>query len=96
MSATSLWSRRPFESTAARTWLEAEQVSVLEGTWQPTRIVIVRFESVQRAVAWWDSEEYRNAKRMRQRATATNMIVVEGAEEASRPSITERGFTYGL
>ena len=55
-------------------------VTVLEGSWHPHLLVIVRFESAARAPAWWDSDQYRDARGMRQAATQTNMIVVEGTE----------------
>jgi len=55
-------------------------VTVLEGNWHPHRLVIVRFENAARAAAWWDSDQYRDARDMRQAATQTNMIVVEGTE----------------
>jgi uncharacterized protein (DUF1330 family) len=55
------------------------KVDVLEGDWQPERLVILEFESVERAVQWWDSPEYTQAKRIRQRTAATNMVVIEGA-----------------
>jgi uncharacterized protein (DUF1330 family) len=55
-------------------------VTVLEGRWRPHRLVIVRFESAARAAAWWDSDHYRDARRMRQAAAQTNMIVVQGTE----------------
>jgi uncharacterized protein (DUF1330 family) len=55
-------------------------VTVLEGSWHPHRLVIVRFESAAQAAAWWDSGQYRDARGMRQAATQTNMIVVEGTE----------------
>jgi len=58
-------------------------VTVLEGGWNPERIVIVRFDSVHQGVAWWTSEEYRDAKRLRQEATVTNLIVVEGVDAGS-------------
>ena len=51
---------------------------VLEGPWQPGRIVVLEFDSAERARAWWDSEEYREAKALRQRVADTNMILVEG------------------
>jgi len=51
---------------------------ILEGSWQPKRFVIVEFESVERAKAWWNSEEYRGPKALRQSAAATNMVVFEG------------------
>jgi uncharacterized protein (DUF1330 family) len=55
-------------------------VTVLEGSWHPRRLVIVRFDSAAQAAAWWESDQYRNARDMRQAATRTNMIVVEGTE----------------
>ena len=39
----------------------------LEGDWQPHRIVIIEFDSLERAKAWWSSEEYRVLKQLRQR-----------------------------
>jgi uncharacterized protein (DUF1330 family) len=56
------------------------EVTVLEGSWQPRRLVIVRFESVAQATAWWNSDQYRPAPAMRQAATVTNLFVVAGQE----------------
>lgn len=53
-------------------------VELLEGDWQPKRLVILEFPSVEQAKGWWSSEEYRAPKEMRQRTTRTKMIVVEG------------------
>jgi uncharacterized protein (DUF1330 family) len=50
----------------------------LEGNWQPERIVVLEFPSMERAKEWWDSPEYNKAKAIRQRSAATKMIVVEG------------------
>ena len=51
----------------------------LEGSWRPQRIVVLEFPSVAQAKRWWASEEYREAKTLRQRTATTQMIVVEGA-----------------
>jgi uncharacterized protein (DUF1330 family) len=53
-------------------------VTVLEGSWHPERIVVVRFDSAARAMQWWAWDEYREARGLRQASTETNMIVVEG------------------
>ncbi len=50
----------------------------LEGGWDPLRISVLEFPSVERARAWWDSAEYAEAKAIRQRTTDTKMIIVEG------------------
>ena len=50
----------------------------LEGDWKPNRIVILEFESVDKAKNWLDSEEYREAKALRHEHATSKMIVVEG------------------
>ena len=50
----------------------------LEGGWDPLRISVLEFPSVEKARAWWDSAEYAEAKAIRQRTTDTKMIIVEG------------------
>ena len=54
------------------------RVENLEGDWQPNRIVILEFESVEKAKQWLDSDEYRGARALRHKYATTNMIVVEG------------------
>lgn len=50
----------------------------LEGNWAPKRMVVLEFPSVEQAKAWWASEDYREAKELRQRIGFTNMVVVDG------------------
>lgn len=52
----------------------------LEGSWKPGRIVVLEFPSMQKARAWWASEGYAPAKALRQSASVTQMILVQGAE----------------
>lgn len=54
------------------------KTEILEGNWQPGRFVILEFPSVDRAKEWWHSEIYSEAKAIRQKASETQMIVVEG------------------
>jgi len=51
----------------------------LEGTWQPTRLVLLEFPSMEQAKRWYDSEEYREPKAIRLKASKANLIIVEGA-----------------
>lgn len=51
----------------------------LEGSWEPGRIVVLEFPSMEKAKAWWSSEGYAAARALRQSASLTQMIVVEGA-----------------
>ncbi len=50
----------------------------LEGGWSPKRLVIVEFDSLERAKEWWTSEDYRRAKDLRQRSASTRMVAIEG------------------
>jgi uncharacterized protein (DUF1330 family) len=50
----------------------------LEGEWQPKRLVLLEFPSVEQARRWYDSEEYRPLKAMRLKASNSNLILVEG------------------
>ena len=54
------------------------QTEVLEGGWQPHRLVILQFESLARAREWLNSPEYAPARALRHKYARTNMIVVEG------------------
>jgi uncharacterized protein (DUF1330 family) len=50
----------------------------LEGDWKPGRIVVLEFPSMEKARAWWSSAGYAPAKAIRQSASKSSMIVVEG------------------
>ncbi|HMF29224.1 MAG TPA: DUF1330 domain-containing protein [Candidatus Cybelea sp.] len=54
------------------------QMKVLEGSWEPTRIVILEFPSYEKAHEWWHSAEYAPAKELRQRLSTTDLLIVEG------------------
>jgi uncharacterized protein (DUF1330 family) len=51
----------------------------LEGDWKPGRLVVIEFPSKERAKAWWSSEGYAPAKKLRQSIAHTQMILVEGS-----------------
>ena len=54
------------------------QTEVLEGEWDPRRVVLLEFESVERAKAWFESPEYREARALRHDCASAQMIVVDG------------------
>ena len=51
----------------------------LEGGWEPKRLVVLEFPSVEQARRWYDSPEYREPKAVRFKTATTNLILVEGA-----------------
>ena len=55
-----------------------EGIEVIEGSWQPKRIVIIEFNSMKDAKLWWNSPEYCEAKKLRHKSADTNVILVEG------------------
>ena len=54
------------------------RAETLEGSWSPKRVVVVEFPTFEQAREWWESEEYRDPKALRQSASITDMILVEG------------------
>jgi uncharacterized protein (DUF1330 family) len=52
-------------------------VEVLEGEWNPQRLVVLRFESMERFREWYDSPEYAPLKQLRSEASDTEFVVVE-------------------
>ncbi|MDX2541581.1 DUF1330 domain-containing protein [Streptomyces sp. WI04-05B] len=52
----------------------------LEGEWHGDRTVVLEFESVEAARAWYDSAEYGEAKPLRHAAADANMVIVAGFE----------------
>ena len=57
---------------------------VVEGDWRPVLPVIIEFPSLEQAHRWYDSEEYRELKDLRLRATRSDAVFVEGLPEGSR------------
>ena len=57
----------------------------LEGDWRPGRLVVLEFDTLERAKEWWSSPEYARPKALRQKSATTRMIVVEGVAEGFRP-----------
>ena len=54
------------------------ETTVLEGEWKPERLVLLEFPSVARAKEWWHSEAYSKARKIRQQAASTRMVLVDG------------------
>ncbi|MBL4707125.1 MAG: DUF1330 domain-containing protein [Flavobacteriales bacterium] len=54
-----------------------QQIS-LEGNWNPERMVIIEFPSVEIAKEWYHSKAYQEASVFRNKATKTRMIILAG------------------
>jgi uncharacterized protein (DUF1330 family) len=54
------------------------ELAVLEGDWNPARLVILEFENLEAAKAFYESPEYQAAIKLREGAAKLNMVAVEG------------------
>jgi uncharacterized protein (DUF1330 family) len=54
------------------------ELAVLEGDWSPSRIVVLEFDDLEAAKRWYDSDEYRAARKLREGAATLRMVAVEG------------------
>ena len=53
-------------------------LAVLEGDWNPARIVVLEFPDLETAKRWYASEEYGAARTLREGAARLNIVAVEG------------------
>ena len=51
---------------------------VIAGAWTPGRLVLLEFDSLARAAAWYDSPAYVEARAIRQRASTGSLVMAEG------------------
>jgi uncharacterized protein (DUF1330 family) len=54
------------------------EMAVLEGDWQPKRLVALEFDDLEAVKRWYHSPEYGEAKRLREGAADLRMVAVEG------------------
>lgn len=54
------------------------QNTTLEGGWEPQRITLIEFPTVENAKAWWHSEAYTQARALRKDAATMRMVITEG------------------
>lgn len=66
------------EKFGGRFLVRGGKTHTMEGTWAPTRFVVVEFPSVEQAKAWWASPEYAEAKALRQATSESQLIIAEG------------------
>ena len=54
------------------------KVDAAEGGWNPSRLVILEFPSMAQLRRFYDSPEYMKARAIRQKASKSKLIFVEG------------------
>ena len=55
------------------------KIEVADGSWSPSVMVVVEFESLERAKQWYNSPEYSAVKPRRFQTADSGVIFVDGA-----------------
>jgi uncharacterized protein (DUF1330 family) len=56
------------------------ELAVLEGEWQPSRLVVLEFEDLAAAKRWYQSDAYHEAKKLREGAAQLRIVAVQGVD----------------
>lgn len=51
-------------------------VEALEGNWKHDRLVLLEFPSREKALGWYNSEAYQTAKKIREKASKANFLII--------------------
>ena len=51
---------------------------IIEGTWQYSRTVVIKFPSYEKALEWYNSDEYKPIKKIRLENSEGSNIIVKG------------------
>ncbi len=57
------------------------EIAVLEGEWDPKRLVVLEFDDLEAAKRFYASSEYQQAKALREGAANLNMVAVQGVAD---------------
>ena len=66
------------EAYGGRYLVQGGDTEVMEGDWNPSRLVIIEFDSVEQARAWYHSDEYAGPKATRHASSECNTLIVAG------------------
>ena len=58
--------------------VRAGEYKVIDGEWQYPRTVIIKFSSYEKALEWYNSEEYQPVKPVRLANSVANGIIIKG------------------
>jgi uncharacterized protein (DUF1330 family) len=54
------------------------RLEILEGDYEPVRVVIIEFPDLDAARGWYESDDYAPLRELRRSASKTDIYVVEG------------------
>jgi len=58
--------------------VRAGEYKVIDGEWKYPRTVVIRFPSYEKALEWYNSEEYQPVKSIRLANSVANGIIIKG------------------
>ena len=79
------------EAGGGRFLARGGELAVLEGDWQPSRLVVLEFEDLVAARRWYESEVYQQAKKLRDGAARLRMVAVQGVDQGPLPDASGPG-----
>jgi uncharacterized protein (DUF1330 family) len=56
------------------------ELAVLEGDWQPSRLVVLEFDDLATAKRWYESEVYQEVKKLREGSAYLRVVAVQGVD----------------
>jgi uncharacterized protein (DUF1330 family) len=68
------------EAAGGRFLVRGGEITILEGDWQPSRLVVLEFENLAAAERWYESAAYQAAKKLRAGGARMRMVAVQGLE----------------
>jgi uncharacterized protein (DUF1330 family) len=72
------WSTKAAAEFGASFIVRGGAITVLEGDWKPSRVVILQFPNSATAQKWYASETYTYARTLRENAGVMRMVMVDG------------------
>lgn len=72
------WSTRAIQEHGAEVLVRGGQVVPLEEGWAPARVVVLKFKDLEAAQAYYHSDTYTQARKVREGAGSIRMFAVEG------------------
>lgn len=72
------WSTRAMQEHGAEVLVRGGKVVPLEENWAPARVVVLKFNDLAAAQAYYHSETYTQARKVREGAGSIKMFAVDG------------------
>ena len=58
--------------------VRAGEFEAIEGKWDFTRNIVIKFPSYEKALEWYNSDEYNQIKNLRLENAESNIIIIKG------------------